>query len=300
MNDPKAILQSIPSDKPVLIAGPTASGKSALALAIAERDGRQIVNADALQVFGNWRVLTARPSPEEEARAPHALYGHLAAEDRYSVGEWLRDVAPCLEPSPPPVIVGGTGLYFSALTEGLAEIPPVPDAIRAEAAERLAHTGVQALLAEIDSDTLAQIDTDNPARVLRAWEVQQATGDGLAAWQDRPASPLLPLSDSHAMVIDAPRDWLTPRIAHRFSAMLENGALEEARRNLEDWDPTRQSARAIGAPDLIAHLKGEASLKTATDRAVIATRQYAKRQRTWLRSRMKTWRWIEAERLSGL
>lgn len=300
MDDPDAILRRIPGDKPVLIAGPTASGKSALALALARRDGREIVNADALQVFDNWRVLTARPSAQEEARAPHRLYGHLPGAARYSVGAWLREVAPVLDAPTPPVIVGGTGLYFTALTEGLAEIPPVPPDLRAAAEDRLARQGLDALVEEIDSATRARIDTANAARVLRAWEVLQATGDGLARWQDRPAAPLLPLSQSHPIVIDAPRDWLSPRIAHRFARMLEDGALDEARRNRADWDARRQSSRALGAAELIAHLNGEMPLKTAQERGVIATRQYAKRQRTWLRARMARWHWIPAEGLAHL
>jgi len=294
MEDPTALLSAIPADRPVLIAGPTASGKSALALRVAERDGRQIVNADALQVFDNWRVLTARPSKDEEARAPHRLYGHLPADASYSVGDWLRDLAPLLRVPTPPVIVGGTGLYFSALTEGLANIPPVSADIRRDGEERLKSGGLDALLHDLDRETCSRIDQSNPARVLRAWEVLRAT------WQDRTAPPLLPLSDCHPIVIDAPRDWLSPRIARRFSAMLATGALEEARHNLDGWDPARQSARAIGAADLIAHLNGALTLEAAADRAVIATRQYAKRQRTWLRARMADWHWVSAEALSGL
>lgn len=166
----------IPPDRPVLIAGPTASGKSALSLALAERDGGCIVNADALQVFANWRILTARPSPEDEARAPHALYGHVPGDAAYSVGHWLRDMAPLLRDGPRPIIVGGTGLYFSALTEGLADIPATPPEIRAEADARLAERGLSGLLDDLDPDTRSRIDTANPMRVQRAWEVLRGTG----------------------------------------------------------------------------------------------------------------------------
>lgn len=292
------LLKTIPSDLPVLIAGPTASGKSALALAVAERDGREVVNADALQVFGNWRILTARPSPEDEARATHRLYGHVPGDADYSVGTWLREITPLLEHRPPPVIVGGTGLYLSALTEGLAEVPPIPAEIRKDSCERLEQGGLAALLDELDPLTRARIDNANTARVLRAWEVLHSTGEGLAIWQDRPASPILPLSRCCALVVNAPRDWLTPRIAQRFDLMLAGGAIDEARRNLPDWNGKRQSSRAIGATDLIAYLREDIRLDAVREKAVIASRQYAKRQRTWLRARMTEWTWTDAEALT--
>ncbi|WP_372612568.1 tRNA (adenosine(37)-N6)-dimethylallyltransferase MiaA [Aquicoccus sp.] len=287
------VLADIPPDRPVLIAGPTASGKSALALAIAEAQGGTIINADALQVFANWRVLTARPSDDDLARAPHALYGHVPGDADYSVGHWLRDVAPLLETAR-PIIVGGTGLYFAALTEGLAEIPATPSAIRAEADDRMTREGREALLAELDSATAARIDTRNPMRVQRAWEVQRSTGHGLAAWQDDTPPPLLPLTRATALLIDAPKDWLTPRIETRFDLMLDEGALDEARANLAAWDATRPSSRAIGAAELIAHLRAELTLDDARAAAIIATRQYAKRQRTWFRTRMRSWRQVPA------
>ncbi|WP_135504811.1 tRNA (adenosine(37)-N6)-dimethylallyltransferase MiaA [Roseovarius aestuariivivens] len=290
-------LPDIPHDQPVLIAGPTASGKSALALAIAETGGGQIVNADAIQVFANWRVLTARPTPEDEAAVPHRLYGHVPGDAAYSAGHWLREVAPILLWGPRPIIVGGTGLYFSALTEGLADIPPTPTEIRAEADAMLAREGLSRLLADLDPVTLARIDQRNPMRVQRAWEVQRATGRGMAAWQDDTPPPLLPLSDVAAFVVDAPKAYLDPRIERRFDAMLKAGALDEARANLPGWDPARLSAKAIGAPELIAHLKGELDLDAARAAVLVATRQYAKRQRTWFRARMKSWRWISAETL---
>ena len=287
------ILADLPPDRPVLIAGATASGKSALALAIAEAQGGTIVNADALQVFANWRVLTARPSDDDLARAPHALYGHVPGDAEYSVGHWLREAAPLLETTR-PIIVGGTGLYFTALTEGLAEIPATPPAIRAEADARMAAKGRETLLAELDPATAARIDTLNPMRVQRAWEVQRSTGRGLAAWQDDTPPPLLPLARTTALLIDAPKDWLTPRIETRFDRMLDAGALDEARANLATWDAARPSSRAIGAPELIAHLRDEMTLEDARAAAIIATRQYAKRQRTWFRARMRGWRHVPA------
>lgn len=281
---------SISREAPVLIAGPTASGKSALAMELAARDGRLIVNADALQVYSNWRVLTARPSAEDEAALPHALYGHIGRDQPYSVGHWLREVAPLL--LHPVVIVGGTGLNFNALTRGLAEIPDVPPEVRAEADARLAAEGREALLAELDPATRARTDPLNPVRVQRAWEVWRATGRGLASWQDETPPPLLPLDRAEALVLEPDVPWLNARIDRRFHQMLTEGALDEARANLPGWDPRRPSAKAIGGPELIAHLKGEMSLETATEAATLASRQYAKRQRTWFRSNMKTWRRI--------
>ncbi|MZQ88042.1 tRNA (adenosine(37)-N6)-dimethylallyltransferase MiaA [Frigidibacter albus] len=279
---------------PVVIAGPTASGKSALALQIAERQGGVIVNADALQVWGCWRVLTARPCAEEEARAPHLLYGHLPRGAEYSVGHWLREVAGVLAGAERPIIVGGTGLYLTALTEGLAEIPAVPAEVRAEADARIVAGRVAAMLAELDDATRARIDVQNPARIQRAWEVQRATGQGLAAWQAATGPALLPPASARLLVLEAGRDWLAERIDRRFRAMLEAGALEEARAVLPDWAPAAPWARAIGAPELIAHLRGEMGLEDAVTAAQASSRQYAKRQRTWFRARMRGWETVAA------
>lgn len=281
-------LEHLPPDRPVLIAGPTASGKSALALEIAEAAGRVILNADALQVFDGWQVLTARPDAADLARAPHALYGHIPYNGDYSVGHWLRDVAPYLSGDTRPIIVGGTGLYLTALTEGLAEIPHTPPAIRLEADA----LPLPALIAALDSETASRIDLKNRARVQRAWEVLHATGRPLATWQDETPQPLLPLSQAEAFLFDAPKDWLDPRIERRFDLMLAGGALEEARAMLPRWNPAFLSSKAIGAPELIAHLRGEMTLDEARQAAVIATRQFAKRQRTWFKARMRNWRVI--------
>ncbi|MGM0742220.1 MAG: tRNA (adenosine(37)-N6)-dimethylallyltransferase MiaA [Pseudomonadota bacterium] len=290
-------LPDIPCDRPVLIAGPTASGKSALALRLARRDGGVIVNADAIQVYENWRILTARPSPQDEAVADHLLYGHVPRYGDYSAGHWLREVVSLLQGPARPIIIGGTGLYFTALTEGLAPIPPTPPDIRDAADALRREGGSPALLMDLDPDTIARIDTRNPMRVQRAWEVQRATGRGLAAWQDETPAPALPLRHCSALLVDADKDWLTARIARRFDAMLAEGALEEARANLADWDPARPSSKAIGAPELIAHLQGRMPLDEARDAATIATRQFAKRQRTWFRARMREWQKISAETL---
>ncbi|WGH78750.1 tRNA (adenosine(37)-N6)-dimethylallyltransferase MiaA [Jannaschia ovalis] len=293
----KRLIEDIAADRPVLIAGPTASGKSALALALAEAQERPVVNADALQVFADWRVLTARPSPDEEARAPHHLYGHVEWTRAYSVGDWLRDVTPLLDRR--PVIVGGTGLYFRVLTEGLADIPPTPPAIRAEAEARLRDCGLPALVADLDPATAAGLDRNNPMRVMRAWEVARATGRSIRDWQAETPPPALLLSAATALVLDAPKEWLDPRIVRRFDQMLAAGALEEARRVLPRWDPTLNAAQAIGAPELIAHLRGELPLSEARDRAILASRRYAKRQRTWFRARMGGWRRISAPELAS-
>ena len=281
-------IDSISREAPVLIAGPTASGKSALAMDVAARDNRLIVNADALQVYDNWRILTARPTVSDEAALLHALYGHVPRTAAYSVGHWLKDIAPLLDR--PVVIVGGSGLNFNALTRGLAEVPDTPPEIRAEADERLATEGRAALLADLDPATVARIDQMNPVRVQRAWEVLRTTGRGLASWQDDTPSPLLPLSQAEALVLVPEIPWLDDRISRRFTGMLAGGALDEARANLPGWNPKLASAKAIGGPELIAHLCGDLTLAAATDAANLASRQYAKRQRTWFRSNMKAWR----------
>jgi tRNA dimethylallyltransferase len=283
--DLPAVLRALPRDRPVLIAGPTASGKSALALALAEAQGGVVVNADALQVYDGWRILTARPSLLDEARVPHALYGHVAPDGAYSVGEWLADLRPLVGGRHRPIITGGTGLYLSALTTGLATIPPIPLQVRA-AADSLPLAG---LLAGIDTRTRSGIDIRNRARVQRAWEVATATGRSLAEWQDATPPPLLPLADVTAIVLAPDTGWLDTRIAARFDAMLAGGVLDEARAVLPRWDPSHLSARAIGATELIAHLRGRLTLPEARDATILATRQYAKRQRTWFRNRFRDW-----------
>lgn len=282
---PERWLAAVPQGVPVLIAGPTASGKSALALALALAQGRQVVNADALQVYARWRILTARPTPDEEARAPHRLYGHVGRDEAWSAGHWLRAIRAILAADPAPVIVGGTGLYFTALTAGLAEIPAVPAAVRA-AGDALP---LPALIAALDPATAGRIDLANRARVQRAWEVLRATGRGLADWQGETGPPLLPAGSAVRLVLDPPRDWLAARIDARFDAMLAAGALDEVAREVPHWDPAQPSARAIGAPELVAHLQGALTLAEATAAAKAASRQYAKRQRTWFRNRMGDW-----------
>ncbi|MEM8959256.1 MAG: tRNA (adenosine(37)-N6)-dimethylallyltransferase MiaA [Pseudomonadota bacterium] len=287
-------------DRPILIAGPTASGKSGLAMALARAGGRSIVNADALQVYGGWHLLTARPGARDMAEVPHALFGHVPPDRDYSVGTWLREAAPLLDQHPAPVIVGGTGLYFAALTEGLADIPATSPDTRARATALLERAGLEALAAALDPDTRAGIDLQNPMRVQRAWEVQAQTGRGLAAWQRDTAPPLLPLENALPILLTADRDWLAARIAARFEVMLADGALEEARAMMPGWDPARLSSRAIGAAELIAHLRGELTLEQARAATLLATRQYAKRQRTWFRNRMVAWCAVDAQEIGRM
>ncbi len=280
------LFAALPAQMPVLIAGPTASGKSALALRVAAQADGVIVNADASQVYACWRVISARPSAQEEARAPHRLYGHLAQDAAYSTGHWLREVADILAGEQRPIIVGGTGLYFRALTEGLADMPPTPREIRLAGGALT----LDQLIAGLDRDTAQGLDLANRARVQRAWEVLQATGQGLVHWQAQTPPPLLPLSACRAIALDVERDWLARRIALRFETMLAEGGLDEVRAIEPHYDPTLPAHRAIGVPELVAYLRGEMSLDQARDAAIIATRQYAKRQRTWIRSRMTGWK----------
>ncbi len=287
-----AQLPPIPDDKPVLIAGPTASGKSALALLIADRCGGVIVNADASQVYDCWRIISARPSPEDEARAPHRLYGHVAYDQTYSTGHWLREVTPMLSQRPRPIIVGGTGLYFTALTEGMADIPATPPEIR-EHADKLP---LQELIAGLDGLTLQRIDTQNRARVQRAWEVQNATGRSLSDWQADTPAPILDIQNTVPIVFDARKDWLLDRINRRFDLMLDQGAIEEVEAMRDRYDPSFPSCKAIGVPELMGYLDGRMTLDEAREKATIATRQFAKRQRTWFRARMKFWHHLDAAR----
>jgi len=276
-------------DRVVLVAGPTASGKSDLALRIALAQGRSVINADALQVYDGWRILTARPAPEEMQGVPHLLYGTVDYRTAFTTGDWLRAVAPLLQMSPAPVIAGGTGLYFQALTAGLADIPPTLPEVRAAANARLAGAGLERMVEELDAGTRSRIDLRNPARVQRAWEVLTQTGRGLAEWQAETGTPLLRPEDTLALKVVLPVERLNARIDQRFDRMMEIGAREEARRMAADWDPSRLSSRAIGAAELIAALRGEMTESEAVAAAKLATRQYAKRQRTWIRNKMSGW-----------
>jgi tRNA dimethylallyltransferase len=283
---------------PILIAGPTASGKSALALRLADMVDGCIINADALQVYDCWSVLSACPDAEEQAKAPHHLYAHIGKHTPYSAGHWLRDVKRVLaETDKRPIIIGGTGLYFMVLTNGLAPIPDITADVR-EAGNALrldqGKDGFIAVLQAQDPDTLANLDQNNPARLQRAWEVWSATGKGLSAWQAETPPPLVDPARAAKITLTSDRDWLAERIERRFDLMMEAGALDEVREYITDgWDPTLPSAQAIGARELVAYLNGDLDLDDAIDQAKAQTRQYAKRQRTWFRSKMADWQAID-------
>ena len=284
----------------VLIAGPTASGKSRLAMELAEKIGGVVINADSMQVYRELRILTARPSDADMARVPHLLYGHVSVRELYSVGRYQSDATNALAQaramSRVPIFTGGTGMYFSALTEGLAAIPPTPAAIRERARAKLEEIGVTALHAELvarDPETASQLRPTDPQRVLRAYEVFEATGRPLARWQKEMGKPALGGLRLRKFVVDIPRPELRERIETRFRAMLSEGALEEAAA-LEGLDPALPGAKILGLRELWALRRGELSETEAVTLAVTATRQFAKRQMTWFRNRMKDWTRLES------
>ena len=283
-------IDQISSERPVLIAGQTASGKSQLALQIAEKRDRVIINADAIQVYKNWRILTARPSISDETLATHMLYGHIEPQIEYSVGHWLKDVKKILPIYPNPIIIGGTGLYFSSLTNGLIDIPDIPAQIKLEAKNRIQSDGFESLIEEIDSKTLKKIDKNNPMRVQRAWEVMKATGRGLVSWHNETPKPILELKNCETILVDGNASIINNRISSRFDQMLDNGLLHEASKNFSTWDEKNPSSKAIGAKELMAFLDDDISMEQLKEEVVVATRQYAKRQRTWFRSKMKSWK----------
>jgi tRNA dimethylallyltransferase len=280
------------ADQPpaLLLAGPTASGKSALALAIADRIGGTVINADSMQVYRELRVLTARPTPEEEARAPHRLYGVRPAAEAASVAWWrdaaLAEMKQARASGRLPILCGGTGMYFAALTQGLADIPPVPAPAREEARRLLAELGPGALharLAAVDPDTAARLRPTDSQRIARAYEVWRGTGRSLAAWQARPGTGAAPWRFA-AILIDPPREALRAAIATRWAAMLAAGAIEEVRALVaQDLDPALPAMRAHGVPELAAMLAGRMTAAEASRRAILNTGQYTKRQATWFR-----------------
>ena len=290
----------------VLIAGPTASGKSAAALALAQRLDGAIINADSMQVYRELRVLTARPTADAEARVPHFLYGHVSAAERYSVGRYQDEAAHALrqvrERGLLPIFVGGTGLYFGVLTEGLSPIPPVPISVRADVRRRFEALGRDAFFADLaqrDEATAAKLKPSDTQRVLRAADVLEATGRPLSAWQDSRGQAVLGESRLARFVLSPPREILRERIDARLQAMVEQGALDEVRA-LAGLDPSLPAARALGVPEFARHLAGEVGLSETVEQIRIATRQYAKRQQTWFRNRMKDWKWLEEDNISNL
>lgn len=287
----------------ILIAGPTASGKSALALALAEKIGGIIVNADSMQVYRDLRVITARPTPAEEARVPHRLYGHVDAGENYSVGRWCRDVGTVLaeieRQGRVAILVGGTGLYFKALTSGLAAVPPIPAEIRGQVRARMASEGAAALhgeLAGLDPATAQRLMVNDRSRIARALEVVLATGRSLTDWHREGLPALVDSARAAKIFLTCERKQLVARIEARFAAMLEAGALDEVRAlERRQLDPLLPAMKAHGVPWLIRHLHGEISLDEAAAGAIMDTRRYAKRQLTWFRNQMTDWPWAAPE-----
>jgi tRNA dimethylallyltransferase len=291
------------TNRAVLIAGPTASGKSALAMSLAEKIGGTVVNADSMQVYRDLHVITARPMPTEEARVPHRLYGHVDAAENYSTGQWLRDIAAVLDETKRqgrvPILVGGTGLYFKALTSGLAAVPLIPADIRAQVRGRLLNEGVGSLYAELlrrDPAAAHRLMPNDRSRICRALEVLLATGRSLSDWHRDGMPALIDSAGAAKVFVTCERAELVRRIETRFAAMLAAGALDEVRalaaRKLE---PLLPAMKAHGVPWLIRHLNGEISLDDAATGAVMDTRRYAKRQLTWFRNQMKDWPWLTPE-----
>jgi tRNA dimethylallyltransferase len=278
----------------ILIAGPTASGKSALALALAERAGGVIVNTDSMQGYAVLDVLTARPAADALARVPHFLYGHVPPSTAYSTGAWLRDVTRLIEEGAlagrPAIFVGGTGLYFRALTEGIARMPDIPSEMRERWRHALAESGAPSLhriLMRRDAGAAARLRPSDGQRIVRALEVLEASGRSILDWQRQNGPPLIDRASARFLVIEPERAALAQRIEQRFDAMIAGGALEEVRRLIAlKLDPALPAMKAIGVRELQAVLDGAMDTATAIDRAKAATRQYAKRQATWFRHQL--------------
>jgi tRNA dimethylallyltransferase len=293
--------------KAVLIAGPTASGKSALALALAEATGGVVINTDSMQVYRDLRVLTARPTPEEEARVPHRLYGTCDAAVNCSAGSWVADAAVALAEAKAagrlPIFVGGTGLYFKALTRGLSAMPPVPEEVRDDVRARMARDGVEALHAELarrDPVSAARLKPRDSARVARALEVIEATGRALPDWHRDTLPPLLDPDGVTAVFLAPDRNALYARINARFETMLETGALDEvAALAARKLDPMLPAMKAHGVPALIRYLAGEITRNEAVEVGQIDTRHYAKRQFTWFRHQLPEFAWVTPEAARG-
>jgi len=294
-------------DHPILIAGPTAGGKSGLALRLAERLGGVVINADSMQVYRELRVLTARPSLEDEARAPHALYGFVAGAEGYSAGRYAADAARALADARRqglrPIFVGGTGLYFKTLIEGLSPIPAIDPGIREhwrnEAAEKGALS-LHGILSERDPAMAERLAPGDTQRVVRALEVLEATGTSLLEWQRLPREPVLDLAQAVAIVAAPERSELHRHIAVRFAAMMQQGALEEAAQlGGLALDPSLPIMGALGLRPLLRHLAGEVTREEALAAAQTETRQYAKRQLTWARGNMLAWKWLDTKEIES-
>jgi tRNA dimethylallyltransferase len=287
----------------ILIAGPTASGKSAMALTLAEREGGVIVNADSMQVYSMLELLTARPTQDETRRVPHELYGHVHPSVNYSTGAWLRDVARLAAEGRlagrRPIFVGGTGLYFRALVDGLSEMPGIPADVRERWRGRLLAEGPAALhllLVRDDAEAAAGIRPSDGQRIVRALEVLEVSGRSIRAWQAERGRPLVDRARARFIVVEPPREILRRRIAQRFSRMIAEGAIEEVRALLAlELDASLPAMKAIGVRELGMVVRGQLSIEEAERLAVIATAQYAKRQSTWFRNQLgPEWERLEA------
>lgn len=292
----------------IVIAGPTASGKSQLAAALAERLGGVIINADSMQVYRDLEVLTARPQRGELARLPHALYGFVSGQEAYSAGRYGRDAAAAIAAARRagrvPIIVGGTGLYLRALLQGLSPVPSADPAVRAHWRQQAGQrpTGeLHALLAARDPIMAARLKPTDPQRIVRALEVLDSTGRSLADWQRQPGQPVLAASETiRLLVLPAPTSH-GAAIAERFQRMLQDGALEEVRRLLAlGLSAELPIMRALGVAPLADHLGGRHSLAAAAAAAERQTRQYAKRQMTWLRRNMISWTSFETKEMERM
>jgi tRNA dimethylallyltransferase len=296
------------SPKPILIAGATASGKSALALAIAERLGGVVINADSMQVYTELPIVTAQPSAAEQARAPHRLYGHVPAREAYSTGRYLVDVARALHDASTdglrPIIVGGTGLYFKALLEGLSPVPDIPEPTRTywrTLAEQASPGELHRLLAQRDLTMAERLPPGDTQRITRALEVIDATGQSLAAWQGHASEPLLDAESCIKLVIDRPREGLVMRTDQRFVQMIEAGAVDEVRTLARlELSSALPAMRALGVKPLHAHIAGKLSLAAAIAASQTETRQYVKRQQTWLKRHMIAWNIVVAHEIDNL
>jgi tRNA dimethylallyltransferase len=295
------------SSKAVLIAGPTASGKSALALEWAQKAGGVVINTDSMQVYRDMRIITARPTPEEEARVPHRLYGYVDASVNFSAGAWVTDAAKALAEARAerrlPIFTGGSGLYFKALTRGLSAVPPIPSEIRDAVRARLERDGVEALHAELarrDPVSAARLKPRDRIRIARALEVMEATGRSLPDWHRDSLPPLLPPGEFTALFLAPARDQLYARIDARFEAMLTAGALQEvAALAARQLDPLLPAMKAHGVPALIRHLNGEITREQAAEIGRADTRHYAKRQFTWFRHQLPEFEWVAPEAARG-
>jgi tRNA dimethylallyltransferase len=298
---------SLKVDKAVLIAGPTASGKSALALRLAQRIGGIVINTDSMQVYSDLRILTARPTPEDEAQVPHRLYGHVDAAVNFSAGHYVADAAAALTDARAqnrvPIFVGGTGLYFKALTRGLSAVPPVPAEVREEVRARLMYDGVEALHAELarrDPASAERLKPRDRTRIARALEVVEATGRPLTDWHREGLPPVLPPGEFLALFLAPERETLYARIDARFDAMLNGGAFEEVERlAARQLDPLLPAMKAHGVPPLLRHLKGEITLEETAEIGRADTRHYAKRQFTWFRHQLPEFAWVKPEDAQG-